>query len=80
MCNIHLLLSNSVAVASVSLPQIRAGVCLYIMLAGCLPFDERAVGALLRKICSADYETPPWITTHAANLLGSLLTPDPRKR
>jgi len=73
---------SHIAVASVSLgfPQIRAGVCLYIMLAGCLPFDERAVGALLRKICSADYETPPWITMHAANLLRSLLTPDPKKR
>lgn len=54
--------------------------CLYIMLAGCLPFDERAVGALLRKIAAADYETPPWITQDAASLLSAMLTPDPAKR
>ena len=57
-----------------------AGVCLYIMLAGCLPFDERVVGQLLRKICGARYETPPWVSTHAATLLRAMLTPDPAKR
>jgi serine/threonine protein kinase len=57
-----------------------AGVCLYIMLAGCLPFDERSVGALLRKIASAEYEMPPWISQHAAALLRAILQPNPAKR
>ena len=57
-----------------------AGVCLYTMLAGCLPFDEKAVGALLKKIAAANYETPPWITPDAASLLSAMLTPDPAKR
>lgn len=50
------------------------------MLAGCLPFDERGVAALLRKIAVADYEMPPWISQNAASLLRSILVPDPSRR
>jgi serine/threonine protein kinase len=57
-----------------------AGVCLYIMLAGCLPFDERSVGALTKKIATAEYEMPPWISQHAAALLRAILQPNPAKR
>jgi serine/threonine protein kinase len=58
----------------------HTGVCLYIMLAGCLPFDERSVSALLKKIAVADYEMPPWISQNAAALLRAILTPNPAKR
>ncbi len=66
--------------ARASLSAACTGVCLYIMLAGCLPFDERAVGALLRKICAAEYEMPPWVSAAAASLLRAILVPDPDQR
>lgn len=50
------------------------------MLAGCLPFDERSVGALTKKIATAEYEMPPWISQHAAALLRAILQPNPAKR
>lgn len=56
------------------------GVCLYVMLAGCLPFDERTAGALVKKIVAAEYETPPWLTPAASSLLRGMLNPDPADR
>ena len=50
------------------------------MLAGCLPFDERSVGALMKKIATAEYEMPPWISQHATALLRAILQPNPAKR
>ena len=57
-----------------------AGVVLYVVLAGCLPFDEDDLAALFRKISAAAYEVPPWLSADAAGLLAVMLNPDPEAR
>ena len=54
--------------------------CLYIILAGCLPFDSPSMPDLLRRIARADYEVPPWMSASARDLLRTLLQPDPSRR
>ena len=54
--------------------------CLYIIRAGCLPFDSPSMPDLLRRIGKADYEVPPWMSAPARHVLALLLVPDPRKR
>ena len=57
-----------------------AGVCLYVILAGCLPFEAGNMPELLRRIQRAQYETPPWMSPAAARVIGMLLQPDPQQR
>ncbi|KAL4536083.1 hypothetical protein Ndes2437B_g05516 [Nannochloris sp. 'desiccata'] len=38
------------------------GVVLYVVLAGCLPFDEDDLVEMFQRISQADYETPPWLS------------------
>jgi len=57
-----------------------AGVCLYVILAGCLPFESASMPELLRRIQRGQYETPPWMSPAAARVIASLLQPDPRQR
>lgn len=56
------------------------GVVLYIMLVGCLPFDEPNMGSLFRKITAAVYATPPWLTDAQRAILRRILVPDPVHR
>lgn len=56
------------------------GVVLYVMLAGCLPFDEDDLVSLFQKISTAEYEMPPWITTEAASIISAMLQADPAGR
>lgn len=56
------------------------GVVLYVVLAGCLPFDEDDLVSLFRKISAADYEAPPWLSDEAVALLASMLNPVPEQR
>lgn len=56
------------------------GVVLYVMVAGCLPFDEDDLVALFGKISKAEYEVPPWLSKDAVHLLGCMLNPDPDAR
>ena len=57
-----------------------AGVCLFVMVAGKLPFDEPSLGALFRKVSRAEYTCPPWFSPELAHLLSLLLEPDVRRR
>lgn len=59
---------------------LAAGVVLYVMVAGCLPFDEDDLVALFGKISKAEYEVPPWLSKDAVHLLGCMLNPDPDAR
>ncbi len=60
--------------------RVRAGVCLYVIAAGALPFDEPNLGALFQKIARAEYHTPTWLSEELAHLLRAILTPDPKAR
>ncbi|KAG7669363.1 hypothetical protein KSW81_007518 [Nannochloris sp. 'desiccata'] len=56
------------------------GVVLYVVLAGCLPFDEDDLVEMFQRISQADYETPPWLSNEAADIIKSMLTADPSQR
>jgi len=56
------------------------GVVLYVVLAGCLPFDEDDLVTMFQRISQADYETPPWLSSDAADIIKSMLTADPNQR
>ena len=57
-----------------------AGVCLFVITAGALPFDEPNLGLLFKKIQKADYQTPAWFSRDLAHLLRAIITPDPKAR
>lgn len=50
------------------------GVVLYVMLAGCLPFDEEDLPTLVSKIERAEFHIPPWVSSDATDLLCRMLT------
>jgi serine/threonine protein kinase len=56
------------------------GVMLYVILAGCLPFDEDSMMALFEKITTGEYSIPAWISEDASAFLQRMLQVDPRKR
>ncbi len=56
------------------------GVVLYVVLAGCLPFDEDDLVLMFQRISQADYETPPWLSNEAADIIKSMLTAEPNDR
>ncbi|XP_062078598.1 CBL-interacting serine/threonine-protein kinase 21 [Humulus lupulus] len=56
------------------------GVILFELLAGCLPFDDRNLLNLYKKITRAQYEYPQWFTESQKNLISRLLEPNSRKR
>lgn len=57
-----------------------AGVILYVLLAGFLPFDEPHMTALFRKIQKAEFTYPAWFTAPVRSLVDRILVPDPTKR
>jgi serine/threonine protein kinase len=57
-----------------------AGVLLYRMTVGQLPFVEDDVGRLFQKIVFADPVLPQKLSPHLADLLHKMLTKDPEKR
>ena len=57
-----------------------AGVILYVLLAGFLPFDESTMAALFRKIQNADYSYPSWFSADVRSLLDQVLVADPARR
>ena len=59
---------------------VYAGVCLFVITAGALPFDEPNLGMLFKKIQKADYQTPAWFSRDLAHLLRAIITPDPKDR
>ncbi|KAM7268126.1 hypothetical protein ACFE04_010292 [Oxalis oulophora] len=56
------------------------GVILFEMLAGYLPFDERNLVVLYKKIAAADYKFPSWFTESQQRLISRILEPSPKKR
>ena len=58
----------------------RAGVCLYIITTGTLPFDEPNLPMMFDKISRADYPSAPWWSPELAHLIQHILMPDPLQR
>ncbi|XP_047944848.1 CBL-interacting protein kinase 32-like isoform X1 [Salvia hispanica] len=56
------------------------GVILFVLLAGYLPFDDSNLINLYKKICSAEFTCPPWISFGAMKLITRILEPNPEKR
>ncbi|NP_001105967.2 putative protein kinase [Zea mays] len=56
------------------------GVILYVMLVGCLPFDDRNLVVLYQKIFKGDCQIPKWLSPAAQDLLKRILQPNPMKR
>ncbi|XP_057430340.1 CBL-interacting serine/threonine-protein kinase 20 [Lotus japonicus] len=56
------------------------GVILYVLLAGFLPFNDKNLMEMYRKITTADFKFPPWFRSDAKRLLYRILDPNPRTR
>ncbi|KAI8087051.1 kinase-like domain-containing protein [Gilbertella persicaria] len=58
-----------------------AGVILYVLLAGKLPFDDRHIGRLLGKIKRGRFrQLPDWVSSSAKDLVYRMLVVNPNKR
>ncbi|KAL6660110.1 hypothetical protein ACP70R_002232 [Stipagrostis hirtigluma subsp. patula] len=56
------------------------GVILYVLLAGFLPFQDKNLMGMYKKICKAELKWPSWFSSDARKLLRRILHPNPNKR
>uniref|UniRef100_A0A1S4APK7 non-specific serine/threonine protein kinase n=1 Tax=Nicotiana tabacum TaxID=4097 RepID=A0A1S4APK7_TOBAC len=56
------------------------GVILYVILTGQLPFDDKNLAILYKKIIKGDVHIPKWLSLGAKNLIKRILDPNPRTR
>ncbi|XP_031494188.1 CBL-interacting protein kinase 32-like [Nymphaea colorata] len=56
------------------------GVILFVLLAGYLPFDDSNISTLYKKISTADFTCPSWISLGAMQLIRKILDPNPMTR
>jgi 5'-AMP-activated protein kinase, catalytic alpha subunit len=56
------------------------GVILFVLLAGFLPFNDRNLMEMYKKIANADFKFPQWFHSDVKRLLYRILDPDPRTR
>lgn len=56
------------------------GVILYVLLAGCLPFDADEIPDLFKLIRRGQYAIPGYFSREAADLVGRMLSVDPSQR
>ncbi|KAG7609963.1 Protein kinase-like domain superfamily [Arabidopsis suecica] len=56
------------------------GVILFVLLAGYLPFEDSSLTTLYKKISSADFSCPPWLSSGVKNLIVRILDPNPMTR
>lgn len=56
------------------------GVILFALVCGFLPFEDQSTAALYKKILTADYSLPDFITDAVKDLIAGLLTVDPERR
>ena len=56
------------------------GVILFALICGYLPFEDPNTSNLYKKILSADFTTPNYVSDEANDLLRRILNTDPQKR
>nr|QSH71661.1 CBL-interacting protein kinase [Hedychium coronarium] len=56
------------------------GVILFVLLAGYLPFEDSNIMTLYKKISSAEFTCPSWLSFGAMRLLARILHPNPSTR
>lgn len=56
------------------------GVILYVLLAGYLPFQEKNLTDMYKKICKAELRWPSWFSSDVRKLLRRILHPNPSAR
>ncbi|GAV87245.1 Pkinase domain-containing protein/NAF domain-containing protein [Cephalotus follicularis] len=56
------------------------GVILFEILSGYLPFDDRNLMMLYKKISTAEYKCPQWFTGSQKKLISRILEPNPKRR
>ncbi|XP_042406107.1 CBL-interacting protein kinase 32-like isoform X2 [Zingiber officinale] len=56
------------------------GVILFVLLAGYLPFEDSNIKTLYKKISSAEFKCPSWLSFGAMRLLARILHPNPSTR
>ncbi|OAY76974.1 CBL-interacting protein kinase 1 [Ananas comosus] len=56
------------------------GVILYVILTGCLPFDDQNLTLLYHKISKSEVHIPKWLSPGAQNLIKRMLDPNPITR
>lgn len=57
-----------------------SGVVLFAMVCGYLPFEDPKTSNLYKKILSADYQTPKFISRECDDLLHKILNTNPESR
>lgn len=57
-----------------------SGVILFAMLCGYLPFEDPKTSNLYKKILSADYTIPKFVSDEGRDLLTKILNTDPEER
>ncbi|EER94892.1 hypothetical protein BDA96_01G404000 [Sorghum bicolor] len=56
------------------------GVILYVLLAGYLPFQDKNLMDMYKKICKAELKWPSWFSSNVRKLLRRILHPNPNRR
>ena len=56
------------------------GVILFVLLAGFLPFNDKNLMEMYKKIISADFKFPQWFSPDVKRLIYRILDPNPRTR
>ena len=57
-----------------------AGVVLYVMIVGCLPFEDTEIPALFQKVRNGLFHIPSWVPRDIQDLLRGMINVDPQKR
>lgn len=57
-----------------------AGVILFALLCGYLPFEDQSTSELYRKILGGHYQIPSFLSADVKDLLKNILNIDPEKR
>ncbi|XP_066398350.1 CBL-interacting protein kinase 31-like isoform X2 [Miscanthus floridulus] len=56
------------------------GVILFVLLAGCLPFEDDNIASLYKKISETQFTCPSWFSAGAKRLINRILDPNPSTR